>query len=45
MLIVARFKVRVVVDNLDHPHGILEPHVLLVVALVDNVLLAVPLDE
>jgi hypothetical protein len=40
MLIVTGLGVRVVIDDLDHPLGILELHLLLVVALMGNVLLA-----
>jgi hypothetical protein len=42
-LLVAGLRVRVVVDDLDHPLGILELHLLLVIALTGNVLLAFPL--
>jgi hypothetical protein len=40
MLVVAGFEVRVAVDDLDRPLGILELHLLLVVTLMGNVLLA-----
>jgi hypothetical protein len=42
-LIVTGLKVRVVIDDLDRPLGILELHLLLVIALTGNVLLAFPL--
>jgi hypothetical protein len=43
MLIVTRLGVRVAIDNLDCPLGVLELHLLLVLALAGNVLLAYPL--
>jgi hypothetical protein len=42
-LIVAGLGVRVAVDDLDRPLGVLELHLLLVVALMGNMLLAFPL--
>jgi hypothetical protein len=44
-LIIAGFEVgvRAAVDDLDHPLGVLELHLLLIVALMDNLLLACPL--
>jgi hypothetical protein len=43
MLIVTGFRVRVAVDDLDRPLGVLEVHLLLLVALAGNLLLAFPL--
>jgi hypothetical protein len=43
VLICVGFRVIVVVDDLDHPLGILELHLLLLVALAGNLLLAFPL--
>jgi hypothetical protein len=45
MLVVTGLRVRVVVDDLDCPLGVLELHLLLVVALVGNMPLAFPLAE
>jgi hypothetical protein len=42
-LVVTGFGVVVPVDDLDHPLGVLELHLLLIVALTGNVLLAFPL--
>jgi hypothetical protein len=42
-LIVTGFRVGVAVEDLDHPLGVLELHLLLLVALVGNLLLAFPL--
>jgi hypothetical protein len=42
-LVVVGIGVRVAIDDLDHPFGILELHLLLVIALMSNVLLAFPL--
>jgi hypothetical protein len=42
-LVVVGLKVRVAIDDLDHPLGILELHLLLVIALVGNVMFAFPL--
>jgi hypothetical protein len=43
MLVVIGLRVEVTIDNLDHPLGVLELHLLLVIALKGNVLLAFPL--
>jgi hypothetical protein len=42
-LVVTGLRVRVAVDDLDHPLGVLELHLLLLVALVGNMLLGFPL--
>jgi hypothetical protein len=42
-LVIAGVTVRVTVDGLEHPLGILELHLLLLVALRGNLLLAFPL--
>jgi hypothetical protein len=42
-LVVAGFRVRVVVDYLDRPLGVMELHLLLIVTLVSHLLLAFPL--
>jgi hypothetical protein len=43
VLIIAELRVKVVVDDLDRPLGVLKLHLLLVVALTGNMLLAFPL--
>jgi hypothetical protein len=43
VLIVVGLRVRVAIDDLDHPFGILELHLLLLITLVGNKLLAFPL--
>jgi hypothetical protein len=45
VLIITGFEVgvRAAIDDLDHPLGVLELHLLLIVALMDNLLLACPL--
>jgi hypothetical protein len=45
VLIITGFEVgvRAAIDDLDHPLGVLELHLLLIVTLMDNLLLACPL--